>query len=456
MELEKKFREFIQTEKLFRKEDDLLIAVSGGVDSVVLCDLCASAGFKFFIAHCNFQLREKESDADEIFVKELAARYKVKFFSKKFDTATYAEENKLSIQVAARNLRYEWFNEIIKDLSINSEKTVKQILLTAHHADDNIETMLMNFFKGSGINGLKSIVPKQQHLVRPLLFAFKNDIVEYANKKKLAYREDASNASDKYTRNYFRNQLIPGIEKVFPEVRNNLLDNAERFREIQDLYLDSVERTKKKMLLYKNEEVHIPVLKLLNTTSLHTIIFEIFKDYGFQSSQAGEVIKLLHADSGKYIKSHSHRILKNRKWLIISALKTEQNNYVLIDENNNDINFSGGKLFLENKQQPVKMSDRAHIAFIDKKMLGFPLLLRKYKTGDYFYPFGLYKPSGQPSKKKLSRFFMDKKLSLIEKENVWVIESNKKIVWVVGHRIDERFAIKPSTKNVLKITLVAN
>ncbi len=452
MALAKTFKAYIQKEKLFRQQDNLLIAVSGGVDSVVLCDLCAKAGFSFSIAHCNFQLRGMDSDEDENFVEQLALHYKVNFFSKKFNTEIFAAQHKFSIQVAARQLRYEWFNEILEN---SPEPTVnrQKYLLTAHHADDNIETMLMNFFKGSGINGLKSILPKQQHIIRPLLFAFKKDVMEYASENKLAFREDASNTSDKYTRNYFRNQLIPGVEKVFLEVKNNLADNAERFREIQELYSIALEKIKKKMFLQKANELHIPALKLLNAPALHSVVFEIIKDYGFHSRQVEETIKLLQSESGKYIVSDTHRILKNRKWIIISPLKGEENNYVLIEKGMDSVIFPGGNITLEEKKLPVKITADTNIAFIDQQKISFPLLVRKYKTGDYFYPLGLFKPTGQQVKKKLSRFLMDKKLSLNDKENVWVLESNKKIVWVLNLRLDEQFSITSSTKKILKISL---
>ncbi len=215
----------------------LLVAVSGGVDSVVLCELCKQAGFNFSVAHCNFQLRGDESQRDEQFVKSLSEKYGVPYFVKKFETEQYAQKNKLSIQVAARDLRYEWFNQI----AIHH-------ILTAHHANDNIETLLMNFFKGTGINGLRGILPKNGKIVRPLLFATKDEIKKFAAENHLSFVEDSSNISDKYTRNFFRNQFIPSIQKVFPQVEKNLMDNVERFRDIEILYQQSIIKHKKKLL----------------------------------------------------------------------------------------------------------------------------------------------------------------------------------------------------------------
>ena len=441
MHLLQKFTDFIKKENLFQAKDRLLLAVSGGVDSVVLCELCKQAGFDFVIAHCNFQLREDESGRDEQFVRELAKKYSSEIFVKKFETEKYAEQNKLSIQVAARELRYEWFNSLIGD-------EIKYIL-TAHHANDNIETLLMNFFKGTGINGLQGILPKQANVIRPLLFAKKEEFLEFAKENGLSYVEDSSNASDKYTRNYFRNQLIPSIQKVFPQVEENLINNIQRFTEIQTLYQQSIDLHKKKLLEKKGEEIHIPVFKLLKSQPLPTIVYEIVKDFGFTSNQTDEVIKLLKSDSGKYVQSPRHRVLKNRNWLIVTPVNTEISENILIEEKDKEIKFLSGKLEIKKALVAVyKLSANENIAQLDADEITFPLLLRKWKQGDYFYPLGMNK------KKKLSRFFIDQKMSMTEKENTWVIEMNKKIVWVVGKRIDNRFKITGKTKNILLISLL--
>ncbi len=441
MDLLLQFQQYIKTEKLFHPKDRLLIAVSGGVDSVVLCEMCKRLKYNFAIAHCNFQLRGEESNEDEKFVQQLAGKYEVDFFVQQFATENFATANKLSVQVAARELRYEWFDELIKTHRFN-------YLLTAHHADDNIETILMNFFKGSGINGLKGILPKHDNIVRPLLFIKKEALKTYAEINALVFREDSSNNSDKYTRNYFRNQLIPGLEKVFPQVKENLLNNAERFREINLLYSLAVESVKKKLINKEGNEIQLPVLKLLNTAALTTVLYEIIKDYGFTPQQTDEVIKLLHATSGKYIQSPSHRILRNRKWLVISALQDRSAKHFLIEANDNEILFEQGKILLRETHKDKKIDSDPNTAQLNASLIHFPLLLRKWKQGDYFYPLGMDK------KKKLSRFFIDQKLSLNEKENTWVIESDKKIIWVVGKRIDDRFKVTVKTKAVLKLILV--
>jgi tRNA(Ile)-lysidine synthase len=456
MNLVEKFKEYIKQQNLFQPKDWLLLAVSGGVDSVVLCELCKQAGYDFAIAHCNFQLRGEESERDENFVRELGEKYDVEVLIKKFDTEKYAQENKLSIQVAARELRYKWFNERLtkmkSDLSLEGSKApLRGVggLLTAHHANDNIETLLMNFFKGTGINGLHGILPKQGNIIRPLLFAKKEELAEFAVANNVSFVEDSSNAYDKYTRNYFRNQLIPGLQKVFPQVADNLMNNIDRFREMEILYRQSVNLHTKKLLEQKGNEIHIPVLKLQKTEALNTIIYEIIKDYGFTAHQTGEVIALLKSETGKYIQSVSHRIFKNRNWLIIAPNENTEAETILIEQNNKQVEFQQGKINIEVfSTQNTKPQTQKHIAQLNAAEIKFPLLLRKWKQGDYFYPLGMQK------KKKLSRFFIDQKLSLTQKEKTWVIEMDKKIIWVVGMRINDRFKITDSTKNILQITLI--
>ena len=453
----------IQNQNLFQKKDNLLLAVSGGVDSVVLCELCKQAGFHFEIAHCNFQLRGEESERDETFVQSLGVKYETKVFIKKFDTGKYAAENKLSIQVAARELRYKWFDELIKSTG-NRQPTAdgdpqtsyiahrSSYIVTAHHANDNLETLLMNFFKGTGNKGLRGILPKQGKIIRPLLFAKKEDIIAFANENNLVFTEDVSNASDKYTRNYFRNQLIPHVQKVFPRAEENLLNNIERFRDIDVLYQQALHLHKKKLIEHKGNEVHIPVLKLLKSEPLHTIVYEIIKDFGFTSHQCADVIHLLKSKSGKYISSATHKIIKNRKWIVIASHNALEAGHIIINDEDKEIDFEPGKLKIEkyiNARYPL--SADSYTATLDANDIKFPLLLRKWKQGDYFYPLGMNLPAGRIGKKKLSRFFIDQKMSLTEKEKAWVIESDKRIIWIVGKRIDDRFKITQRTKNIITI-----
>jgi tRNA(Ile)-lysidine synthase len=456
MDLLNSFQQYIKQQHLFQPKDKLLLAVSGGVDSVVLCELCKQAGYDFVIAHCNFQLRGEESERDEEFVRALAEKYGVVFYSKTFDTKTISQKEKKSIEATARDLRYNWFNELIGNTqlaksnevpAVNCPLPVAHWLLTAHHANDNIETVLMNFFRGTGIKGLHGILAKQNKIIRPLLFATKKELVAFADENKLQFVTDYTNAENDFTRNYFRNELIPSIQKVFPEVEENILKNIGRLGEAEELYNQAITLHKSKLLQQKGNEIHIPVLKLQKVQPLATIVYEIIKHYNFTAHQTEEVIALLESESGKYVQSSSHRIIKNRKWLIISPNQTTAAQNILIEEEVS-LQFAMGTLQVKkiiNNQ--FSIINNQQVAQLDAAEIKFPLLLRKWKQGDYFYPLGMQK------KKKVSRFFIDQKLSLTQKEKVWVIESNKKILWVVGLRIDDRFKVTDKTKEVLQINL---
>jgi tRNA(Ile)-lysidine synthase len=312
----------------------------------------------------------------------------------------------------------------------------------------------MNFFRGTGIRGLKGIEPKHEFIVRPLLFARRTEMESFLEEHMLKFVTDISNQADDYTRNYFRHQIIPVIAKSFPEVNDNMLDNISRFREVEQLYQQAIAFHKKKLLEVKGKEVHIPVLKLKKAEPLHSIIFEIIKEYSFSSPQADEVMALLDSDTGKYVQSHSHRVIKNRNWLIIAPNEAGKSETVLIEEGDKNVQCTMLNLQLsisepENLQPATCLPNRQtinQIACLDADEIKFPLLLRKWKQGDYFYPLGMKK------KKKLARFFIDQKLSKTDKEKVWVIEMDKKILWVVGYRIDDRFKVTHKTKKILKIT----
>jgi tRNA(Ile)-lysidine synthase len=422
------------------KKDRLLLAVSGGLDSVVLADCCAGAGMDFGIAHVNFQLRDAESERDEDFVRQLAFQYGKPLFLKKFNTKKFAEDERISIQVAARMLRYDWF----KTLTDTGPDPFK-FLVTAHHLDDDIETMLMHFFRGTGISGLTGMPEKNGNLIRPLLYFRKSRLQEFAYSKNLRWVEDSSNASDDYTRNYFRNRLIPSVATVFPDLQQNLEKNLHRFSETAMLYQQAIGFHKKRLLKPNGPEIQIPILLLKKSNPLRTILFEIIKDYHFTPAQTDEVIRLMDSSNGKYISSPSCRIIKNRRWLIIAPLEDAAVSHIVVGINESPVIYPGGRLHVKKlpsaglKNIPASPA----IALLDADKIQFPLLLRKWKAGDYFYPLGMKK------KKKLARFFIDQKLSKTAKEKIWVLETNNRIVWVVGQRIDNRFSISPSTSELL-------
>jgi tRNA(Ile)-lysidine synthase len=424
------------------KNDRILVAVSGGMDSAVLSECCSLTDLDFGIAHANFQLRGAESERDELFVRHLALKYNKTFFTKKFETKKFAEKERCSIQVAARILRYEWFRTLM-----GKDKESFQFLFTAHHLDDNIETMLMHFFRGTGIAGLTGMPQKNEELIRPLLNISKIRLKDFATSQNLDWVEDSSNASDDYTRNYFRNQLIPSLSNIFPEIHINLVKNLHRFSEASILYQQAIALHKKKLLKPIGSEIHIPILLLKKAIPIQTIIYEIIKEYGFSSAQTEELIKLMDSTNGKYISGSSHRIIKNRRWLIIAPLEDANINHIIVEREVPAVSYPQGDLSFRDisLKQSQSISKDPRTAFLDAEKIQFPLILRKWKVGDYFYPLGMKK------KKKLSRFFIDQKLSKTAKEKVWVLVMDSHIIWVVGHRIDNRFCISNSTNKILLI-----
>ena len=436
------FTNNVQQLQLFSKKDKLLLAVSGGIDSVVLCHLCKHAGYTFAVAHCNFKLRQAESERDEAFVTALAKAYSVPIYAQQFDTAAYAAANKLSIQVAARVLRYQYFDSILSAENI-------PYLLTAHHANDNVETVVMNFFKGTGINGLSGIAPKHKNIIRPLLFATRQQIVAYATEHNIEYVEDSSNSKNDYTRNVWRNEWLPNLTKIYPAYAANVLHNIERLADVAYLYNQSIAAIKSKLITIKSNEIHIPVLQLAKIKPLATVLYEIIKEYNFSTAQVQECNKLLTADTGKYICSATHRILKNRQWLIITSIAEQQlAHYFVIDTLPSKIVYGTNTLQLTTHNTIKHIDEGSDVANLHRAAVTLPLLLRKHKQGDYFYPLGMTK------KKKLSKFFIDSKLSIVEKENVWVLEdATKKIIWVVGYRIDNRFKVNRGETDILKLSL---
>jgi tRNA(Ile)-lysidine synthase len=452
LNLAERYLEFIKANALWQPTDHLLLAVSGGIDSVVLAHLTREAGFSFSIVHCNFHLRGEESERDEKFVQALARKMEVDYYLENFATEHFARDNKLSVQEAARDLRYHWFKEILSgkvDPVTGSKHSNPGYILTAHNMDDNVETVMMNFCKGTGIRGLKGMAVKRNRLVRPLLFASREEILNYAKEKEIDWVEDSSNAEEKYTRNYFRHTVIPAIEKIYPQLKQQVTANIAILNDTALLYDSAITLHKKKLLEVKENEVHIPIMKLLSMPASSTLVFEIIKDYGFHRHEAGEVMRLLEAANASYIQSPTHRIIKNRKWLIISPLQKEKPSLYLIEKPGDKIQAGGYQISVKEVQAGDVSFRSEKEVYLSADSIRFPLVVRRWKQGDYFYPLGMRK------KKKLARFFIDSKLSATEKENAWVIESDKKIIWIAGHRIDDRFKILPGTKKILSFSLSA-
>jgi tRNA(Ile)-lysidine synthase len=441
--LQEAFNAEVVAKKLWGKNDTLFLACSGGLDSVVLAHLLSEAKINFTILHCNFQLRGDESNRDEQFVQELATQLNVPFQVKQFDTHKEMESRKKGVQETARNLRYDWFNEMIKSDTSNAEKW----LLTAHHADDQVETMMMQLFRGTGIAGLQGMKVKSGNIVRPLLFAQRKQLVDYATQYQLSWVEDSSNASNHYTRNFIRNKVIPLIEDVVPELTSNMVMNGKRFEEIEMVYQQKILEIKKRLIVAKENSFAIPINKLKNIQPLDTIMHEIFSCFGFAAHQIPELKKLFDAPTGKYITSDQYRVLKNRNWLLVEPVIVLEQIIRIVDQADSQLVLNNCVLKFQKVAAGHEIKNDNQQALLNLNKLKFPLIVRKWKAGDYFYPLGMKK------KKKVSRFMTDLKLSLSEKEQQWVVESDKKIIWVVGRRIDERFKVEENTPNRLLVTI---
>ncbi|MDD2793142.1 MAG: tRNA lysidine(34) synthetase TilS [Sediminibacterium sp.] len=438
---------------LLRPDDCLLLAASGGLDSTVLAHLFKANHIPFVLVHMNFGLRDHESIRDEQFVRDLGRELSVEVNVKQADTKAYAAAQQLSTQEAARDLRYQWFAELMQQhpapLSGDASPVEKRFAFTAtaHHADDSVETMLMHFFRGTGIEGLRGIPAfhREKKIIRPLLPFTRGQLEQFAKDHQIKFVTDSSNLSSDYTRNYFRNQLIPQLQEVFPNVKENLLHNTERLSEAAVLYQQAVQLQLGKLMEKRGNEIHVPVMKWQKTVPLQTITWEMIRPYGFSAAQTREVMKLAEASNGSSVASATHRIIRNRAWLIIAPLAVESASHILIEQEGM-VSFDGGSLTLRLMDRPAQLSAEPGVEWLDADKIAFPLLLRKWKTGDYFYPLGMTK------KKKLSKFFIDAKLSKIQKEQAWVVETDQKIICIPGLRIDNRFKYTNGTKRLLKLT----
>ena len=433
-----KFQNLLNTNLSFLKGKKLLLAVSGGIDSMVLVHLCHQLNLDFAIAHCNFQLRGVESNDDEAFVKSHAEKIQVPVFIERFDTQTFADRHKLSIQVVARNLRYEWFYSLLANHNFD-------YILTAHHLDDSLETFLINFTRGSGIEGLTGIPQQNDKIVRPLLNFSRNDIEVFAQDNTVEWREDSSNASDKYLRNKLRHDVIPVLKELNPSLLASFENTVLHLKQTQSLAEDAVKSLYLSVVTEEEHHTVIDLKKLLNYANYKAYLYEWLRPFGFSDWTA--VYDLLAAQSGKQVLSESHILLKNRGVLLLFPKQTTISEEVYwITKEQTDVKV------------PLKMNfcnvsdisnQTSNVIFVDEALLQFPLTLRRWQEGDVF------QPSGMTGKKKLSKFFKDEKYSLWDKANAWLLCSDNKIVWIVGKRADERFKATANTTKILKINFEA-
>ncbi len=412
-------------------ESKLLIACSGGVDSIVLTHLLYQRKMEFDLAHCNFGLRGAESDSDQAFTEKLGQQLCVKVYVKQFDLSKQSG----SIQLIARDLRYEWFHQLIKEHNYD-------FLLTAHHTDDSMETFLINLSRGTSIEGLTGIPENSNRTLRPLLPFSKEQILNYAKEQGLHWREDSSNAETKYLRNEIRHEIIPKLKKLHPTFLQNFQNTQEHLQNTQLWVENQIKTIKERLFVKEDNRISISAKELNKIQPLESTLYFLFKNYGFTDTK--NLKDLLFAISGKQLVSKTHRLVKNREHLLLEEISEKVIEVFEIRKHEFKI------------EKPIQIHGYAvnaiekysvNTIFVDKETLNYPLLIRKWQNGDYFYPFGM------EGKKKVAKFFKDEKIDILSKEKQWLLCSGEKIVWVIGRRADDRFKVTSKTKDIIKFTV---
>ena len=426
----KRIQQYITNKNLFSKDNHLLLAISGGADSVCLFFVLKELGYNIELAHCNFNLRGKESDKDERFVKELANKYGVKSHIKYFETQEYANKQKISIQMAARDLRYKWFDELLADNNLD-------FVITAHHKDDNIETFLINLIRGSGINGLCGIKAKNKNVIRPLLQISREEIERYLNRKNIKFCNDSSNTDVKYQRNKIRHQLIPLLKEMNPNIQQIITDEIFVLDRTRKVYQQRIDLIRERFLMHKDGVYKLNISDLIELEYLEIFLFEILNPFGF--FEIDQIIKAMHCQSGKQFFSDSYQLIIDREEIIISLLEKNEEEIEIL-EIEAEIQIPLSIKFITSSD--FSLVKNPNIAKLDFDKLSFPLKLRKWQNGDKF------KPLGMRNFKKVSDFFIDKKYSLLDKQKQWILCSKDSIVWIIGNRIDDRYKIDTNTKKV--------
>ena len=423
----------------FLKSKKLLIAISGGVDSVVLTHLLHQLNFDISLAHCNFQLRGKESDKDEEFVKNLGKKLGINTYVTRFNTNEYAADNKLSTQLAARELRYNWFDKLSKEYSFEH-------LLTAHHADDNLETFLINLTRGTGLEGLTGIPPINGNIVRPLLVFSREEILNYAKQNNIEWREDESNSETKYLRNKIRHQVTPILKELNASVLKNFNKTIDHLKESQQIIDDKIEDITHEIISKEGDLLKINIEKLLKLSNPKAYLYQLLKPYEFR--EWNDVHNLIYAQSGKQILTKNYTLLKDRDFLLL--LRTSEKSSIkeevyTIREENKEITVPI-RLLLKRVQEKTDTNQKS--IYVDNELLSYPLKLRRWNSGDFFYPTGML------GKKKISKYFKDEKISIINKNKIWLLCSSKnEIIWIIGKRQDRRFLPTEKTTKLLQISI---
>ena len=434
------FLEFIKDNQLITSSQKILLAVSGGIDSMVLLHLFEKSEFQYGVAHCNFKLRGKESDADEKLVREQVEMHGAPAFFESFETEEYAKINGISIEMAARELRYEFFEKV------RSENGYDYIA-TAHHQDDLIETFFLNLTRKTGIKGLTGIKEKSGNLIRPLLFTGREEIERFAKDYFIEFREDVSNSDVVFQRNFIRHKILPLFSELNPSYKKNMLESISNLRDAEKVYDAFISGENRNVVQQTDQGLVFDISALRKTTFPLLVLLETLKNYRFNPAVTEEIYNSLDADSGKQFYSRTHRVVKDREKFFVLPLSDKQEHIFYIEKEDIEL-FKPLDLVIEKvDRENFRLSKQPNVASLDMDKLQFPLLLRKWRQGDYFQPLGMN------GFKKLSDFFIDNKIPVHEKESTWLLCSGQKIVWVMGHRIDNRFKITPETKHILRIEL---
>ena len=432
-----KFKQHLHQNFPFLEDSKLLIAISGGIDSVVLAHLCSQLNLNFSLCHCNFNLRGQESDDDEAFVTSLAKTFKTPVYTTSFETEKYATKNKVSIQVAARDLRYTWFYKLL-------DANQYDYVLTAHNTNDNLETFIINLTRGSGLEGFTGIPPVNQKSVRPLLAFSRDDITLFAIKNGIVWREDRSNASIKYVRNKVRHKIIPILKELNPHVLESFQNTIEYLNESQSIINDAVKNITTNVVSYENDVLKISCKEIAKLSNKKAYLYQLLQGYGFTAWN--DIVDLISAQPGKQVFSNTHRLLKDRNFLILTTINKSQSikGPILIDQKVSEIT-NPIKLTIQNTDDYTSKNKEQII--IDKDLVNYPLSLKKWHHGDAMYPTGMI------GSKKISQLFKDNKLSLLDKEKIWMLTDAKDhIIWVIGLRQDRRYLANKTSKNRLKIS----
>lgn len=435
MEILVRLENFIVEQQLFTKQDRLLLAVSGGRDSMVMLTLLHRLGYDVVIAHCNFQLRGDDSDLDELVVKEYASQLKLPFFSQSFDTAAYARQQKISIQMAARRLRFEWFEKLCKRQRCN-------FICIAQHQQDHIETVFVNLIRGTGIQGLQGILPKREKVIRPILFMTPKEIADTAYSLQVPYRDDLSNFDNKYTRNKIRLDLLPVFRQINPFFDQMMAENIERFAESHSLLQSFVEPIRQQLFIRDNDRIKIKRKNLEPHLDNLPLLYELFCPYGFEKHVLKDMTNSWKNGSGLKFQSGEYELVTDREHLYLQRQSDVRDLQELLITGAGQFEANGLNISLC-FSDTISVSNDPNIVTVDLEKLVFPLKMRFWKEGDRFQPLGM---SGT---KKVSDFFVSQKIPLVDKNRIPIIENgNAEIVWIVGYRLDNRYRITENTKKV--------